>query len=444
MTFFGVAKLLTKMAFGVVQVFLVTVVFLISLTPALIGRILRTNAKRQRLLLAGFETSANLMEMAGCLAEDERWRVSLAEFYSNQFFVSSDSPLSESGVRVINIFHSSQHKSQGLWARFLTDCRIGVLQGLFLFRVLFSFDVVVFNWTRSFLPANLDYPLIRLAGIVLLIRHCGDDVRYRPLQNGIHEHFGIRQWNGSERNRNDVWVKFLRQLWAELNGIVLSTRDHATFQVGKLVYRPYVQAPLPQTKGFESTIPFILHAPSDPEIKGTRMVEKALSGLKNQGLIFESLILTNVPHQQVLSALRRTTILIDQPGAVPARLAVEGMASGCAVVGGNVLEIHGLRHAPIIQFFPDEDYLETQLKNLILNPHEAQRMGEAAKKFADENFSRAGFREFLWDATHRKYRTFDPVDNHDDLLLKEAALWSEKAVVGTLILARVVAKALGR
>lgn len=404
-------------------------IFLVAMVPALVARVWGVRGTGKRVLLAGVETSANLREIAACLAQDPEYSVSLAEFYSNRFYSHSDYDLPRHGVRVIELFSAQETPIFRSSGRSTRETFRVVSMAMFVFNVLFSYDVVFFNWTKSFLPWNLDYLLMRIAGIQLVIRHCGDDVRYRPLQNGIHKSFGVSQWAGSKRSMVQVWVKFARQCWAELNGIVLSSRDHATFQVGRLLARPYVQRPLPRTTGFNFANPLVLHAPSDPRIKGTQIVEEAVNILKKQGLKFEFLILSDAPHEQVLSALGRTAVLVDQPGAVPARLAVEGMASGCAVIGGNIPEIHGLKNLPVVPFVADSLDLARKLRALLLDLEGAKVLGDEAYLYAVENFSQASFRRYFSELTRGVYSTFLPISNNEDLLSSSAELLSEKSVL---------------
>jgi hypothetical protein len=407
-------------------------VFFLAIPAALAARKLRSRHGKTRVLIAGIEISSNLKEISNCLSEDASLEISVAEFYSIKPSVGRSRSSSEFPVRKVDAFSIPDSISKKTFRKFVAIRLITFSQAIYLFRVFFNFDVVLLNWTKSFLPGNLDYPLMRLSGILLLVRHCGDDVRYRPLQHAVHGHFGVLQWDGAPRRALNAWHKFLTQLWAELNAIVLSTRDHATFQIGRLAIRPYVQSPLPQTTGFEAPVPLILHAPSDPSLKGTWILESAIEILRHEGLPFEYLKLSQAPHDEVLRALGRTSILVDQPGAVPARLAVEGMASGCAVVGGNVPEIHGLGLLPVVPFLPNAEHLASTLRRLLLNQTEARELGRAAKAFSDKHFSGEVFRKFFLGITEGKVPTFELVEGHYKLLSGDARLHSERLIVGTI------------
>jgi glycosyltransferase involved in cell wall biosynthesis len=56
----------------------------------------------------------------------------------------------------------------------------------------------------------------------------------------------------------------------------------------------------------------ILHAPSDPRVKGTEYVVKAVEDLKREGYEIELDLVRNLPHQEALEHYRQADIVIDQ------------------------------------------------------------------------------------------------------------------------------------
>ena len=263
----------------------------------------------------------------------------------------------------------------------------------------------------------------------MIVRHCGDDVRYRPFQNAVHSRFGIHQWQNAKRNIIDAWTKLYKQRIAESTAIVLSSRDHATFQKRDLFVRPYIQEKMCFTKGFESKKPFVLHAPSDPKIKGTHIVEKAINKLHQKNLDFEFSLLTNVPHSFVLENLKKTTILIDQPGGFPARLAHEGIASGCVVIGGNCRNIHQLDELPIIQFPSDPEQLADILEDLINNPKKCEVMGRKAIDYWINNNSPESFRRYFAELLQGDAQKFSTIEGHYHFLQDSCCNRWERFVV---------------
>lgn len=77
----------------------------------------------------------------------------------------------------------------------------------------------------------------------------------------------------------------------------------------------------------------IVHAPSSPIIKGTQVVRAAIKRLASEGYEFEYRELIDVPHADVLAALREAHIVLNEFYAfVPGVFGIEAMGSGCALL----------------------------------------------------------------------------------------------------------------
>lgn len=418
---------------GELTLLLLTLAFVVpAIFAAIVARITARAGDKTRILLAGVETSANLHEIAFALAEDSRYSVSLARFGSHPFYSAQIDALKSKGIKRVRTFEAPNGTRAGHFSRGFRNFITRQNGVFFIFLVFFKYDVVFFNWIKSFMAFNLDYALVRLAGRKLVVRHCGSDVRYYPLQHSVHSSFGVNQWQYGKSNGIDLWSKFFTQLWAERTSTVVSTRDHATFQTRSLVKRPYVQVPLARTSGFQRKVPLIIHAPSKPAIKGTDIVKQAIEILRGKGLVFEFRVLSGVPHRQVLAALSETMIVVDQPGAVPARLAVEGMTAGCAVFGGDVPEIHMLGEIPMVRFKDDADSLADAIRALLLNRQACEDLGNRAREYALDHFSRPAFRAYFEKVLNGQAETFEPMSGRIPLMEAGANSLSEKIAVALL------------
>jgi len=77
----------------------------------------------------------------------------------------------------------------------------------------------------------------------------------------------------------------------------------------------------------------ILHAPSNPFVKGTALVRAAVKKLRMEGYDFEYVELRNVTNVEVLEHLKSTHIVLNQFYAfLPGLFGIEGMANHCAVL----------------------------------------------------------------------------------------------------------------
>ncbi len=113
----------------------------------------------------------------------------------------------------------------------------------------------------------------------------------------------------------------------------------------------------------------VVHSPSSPEIKGTVYVRKAIENLKNQGIEFEYIELSNMPNEKVLQILSdEATICIDQLlNSAYGLYSVEAMSLHCAIVCSFWDELlYFAPDLPVIRVFPET--LEMTLKDLITNP----------------------------------------------------------------------------
>ncbi len=400
---------------------IISIIFtIIYLVPALIFALAVRffKNKKHKLLICGIETSANIKNIAEVLYSSKQYQVSVFQFYENKNY------------KLENHFYNyftikSEDSIVKKYFKAFMKCN-------YIFISLIRYDIIFFNWTESFLFLNLDYIFFYLSKKIIIVRHCGDDVRYRPLQNNIHTFYNITQWSFSQNSILDLVKKAWRQRIAEKFTLVMSTRDHATFQGRDLLSRPYIQKKLIKTNGFNRVRPLIIHAPSDPKIKGTKYVLEAIEMLKETNLDFDFELCYGLDNAKLLTKLNDCIILIDQPGAVPARLAVEGLASGCVIVGGNIFEINNQKNCPIIQFESNSHKLFKIIYNLLNDIDNCKKISNLSYKYWEENFSEKAFLEYFANLIDSKFIRFSLNNNHIDLLKKGPNKWYENLILKIL------------
>lgn len=77
----------------------------------------------------------------------------------------------------------------------------------------------------------------------------------------------------------------------------------------------------------------VLHAPSSPVIKGTQLVRAAVAVLQEEGVDFEYVELTGVPHAEVQEALAGAHVVLNEFFAfMPGVFGVEAMAAGAVLI----------------------------------------------------------------------------------------------------------------
>ena len=185
----------------------------------------------------------------------------------------------------------------------------------------------------------------------------------------------------------------------EYADVIVSHPTMATLQ-----NRPYAQylsvgIPMPHIKAEQSnemerkSDAFqIVHAPSNPEAKGTDEIKAAIAKLRSEGYKIDLSLLINVPNSKVLEALRNADLLIDQvfSDTPMAHLATEAATQGCPTVvcGYDLKALQRIVPAkdwpPTIIGEPDELY--DCIKWALDHSAERLEIGRAAHAFVSERW----------------------------------------------------------
>lgn len=138
----------------------------------------------------------------------------------------------------------------------------------------------------------------------------------------------------------------------------------------------------------------ILHAPSNPKIKGTNYIESAIESLKEEGYNIEFTCLKNKSHEEVLQAIVESDLVIDQLmlgwyGV----FAMEAMTLGKPVC--VYIEDSLTRYIP-----PDtlinttKDTIYDTLKNILEKKTNLNKIGENGRKYVEMKHSETAIMEF--------------------------------------------------
>ena len=129
----------------------------------------------------------------------------------------------------------------------------------------------------------------------------------------------------------------------------------------------------------------IVHASSDPEVKGTAYIQKAVQNLKKDGYKVELLFLTNVPNTKVREFCLQADIAVDQLliGSYGVN-AIETMAMGiptCAFIREDLVEKYP-NDLPLMN--ASKDNIEEKLRMLIEDKKLREKIGKRSVSFANE------------------------------------------------------------
>ena len=132
--------------------------------------------------------------------------------------------------------------------------------------------------------------------------------------------------------------------------------------------------------------PLIIHAPSRPQVKGSRHVRQAIEKLKDKGLEFDYRQVEGLSHKEALDLYKKADIIIDQLRiGWYGVLSVEAMALGKAVVCyiRDDLKQHLPAPPPLLSATPDD--LDRRLEELILSPSSREELGKAGRAWVEEH-----------------------------------------------------------
>jgi hypothetical protein len=133
--------------------------------------------------------------------------------------------------------------------------------------------------------------------------------------------------------------------------------------------------------------PLILHAPSDPLIKGTAMIEEALTEIASE-FSFDYQVVKGLPHEQAMKLYRKADLVIDQVQAGwYGGFAVELMAMGKPVAAYIRAEDMGIVPQAMAEQLPilriDPRTLATDLRNILRRKQEWRAIGAQSRTFVE-------------------------------------------------------------
>jgi glycosyltransferase involved in cell wall biosynthesis len=306
-----------------------------------------------------------------------------------------------------------------------------------------KYDAYIYIWRTTYVPFKLDlFILGRLLKKNILIIHCGDDTRYRPIQFLIDtqdynlDYVGaddISQLQGYLNNGSSFASAFWTQKMAEWSGAkIMSLRSHATFQRKESYFFRFAQKQLMSNNKLASKKPLIIHAPSLRISKGTKYVLEAIEILREKSLPFEFELIENKPNEYVLQRLRDADILIDQTGPWFGRLGMEGLACSCVLFSGNREDYYGIKDAsPVIQFDPDPEELALNIERLLANESLRQDLMTKGYAYWQTKYSMESFAKYVVEILNGEAKEclFCAPPKYKETLLKYASNRCQKVII---------------
>ncbi len=296
----------------------------------------------------------------------------------------------------------------------------------YLHKFLYEKEYFIFFWNRTFLTSNLDLILLKMLKKKVVLFHCGDDVRYRPIHNKLMEIQGVKYSfpDQKEAFSNLIFIQklFYQKFPNYLNIPIYTLMDIETFlDRGAYHFRVCQKDFLEPDNKKNNDIPVIAHAPSHREIKGTQVVLDAIEILRDQKINFNFLLLENKPNNEVIEILKKVDIVIDQPGLWPGRLAMEAMAHSCIVFGGVAPSYENCNwNIPMLPFIKNASQLAEELKKILLSTNQQKYKSKSFEAYKSYYSSKEFVIQLNSVLSGNAPKELFPHPNHKEKLLDAA------------------------
>lgn len=188
-----------------------------------------------------------------------------------------------------------------------------------LLRAVRDFDVVHFNFGRTFFPntLQLDLPLLKRSGKAIFMTYQGDDARQGDY---CRKHFDITFANrvpeGYYSTASDAEKRRrIARVARYADGIFALNPDLLHVLPTGARFLPYANVDLDLWRPVRwphNPVRAIVHAPTHRAVKGTELILAAVERLRSDGEDFELKLVENMSHSEARQAYERADLAIDQ------------------------------------------------------------------------------------------------------------------------------------
>ncbi len=264
-------------------------------------------------------------------------------------------------------------------------------------------NVFIYFWWDGFcLDREIDYKFLKGKGIKIVTIFLGTDIRSHKLTLDYHKknmfdvgsNYILQNIEASEERVKRV--AYLADKYSDL--IFNHPKDQMCYLKSKQLLMPYMYQLSKMCSNKDKFINMnmikIVHASSNPIIKGTPLIRAAIAKLRNEGYTFEYTELFNTPNSEVLDILSKSHILLNEFYAfVPGVLAIEAMANHNATI--TSAEYEGFPNGASNAWF-ETKYWEVydNLKYLLDNPAKIKEYADNGYEYVKNNYTEDNVREF--------------------------------------------------
>ncbi len=251
------------------------------------------------------------------------------------------------------------------------------------------YDLFHFHYATSMEEQFADLQKIREKGKKAIMHHWGNDVRFHDMAriNNPYVYTGDSPPNEEIHRKLSIISKYIS------DAIV---QDYEVLPYVEKYYKRVHILPLaidltrfkPSYPEKDKKKPLILHAPTNPDFKGTIYVEKAIEELRKTHS-FDYKRIEKMSNAEVLKLYKKADIILDQIlcGSY-GLLSVESMALGKPVVGFIRPDLVDKfpSSLPIVNGNPDN--VKEKIKMLIESPKQRHHLGIMGRKYVERYHER--------------------------------------------------------
>ncbi len=249
--------------------------------------------------------------------------------------------------------------------------------------ILNFYDVFHYHYAST-IDEYKDLQRIKEKGKKLVMHHWGNDVRFHDmaLVNNPYVYTGDSPSNEEIHRRLSNISKYISDAIVQDYEVLPYVEKYYT-KVHVLPLAINIERFIPSYPSVTKKRPLILHAPTNPDFKGTVFIKKAIDELRTTHS-FDYKRIEKMSNAEVVRLYKEADIIVDQIlcGSY-GLLSVESMALGKPVITFIRPDLVSKFPAnlPIVNANPDN--VKEKIKILLENPYERNRIGIAGRKYVE-------------------------------------------------------------
>lgn len=302
-------------------------------------------------------------------------------------------------------FERTRNLSRFHPGRYLATIRLLASLAAVIAWVAARFDILVFKSGIGFTSSLVEQRLFRLLGKTIVVTFHGSDARPPYLNGGYSKRSA--EWIAERTRSVKKHVHHSTRYASYVLDNPLSGHFHERWTcIAQCIGNPIDPLKLKAAESFkvperEDNSLRILHAPSNPAIKGSDAIREAVDRLKARGYAITYVAVTNVPNETVMQEIMQCDFVVDEiysdtHGAMfSLEAAMLGKPSIVCGYGKKELDRFIPEEAVVPTYFCHPDELEQAIEKLVQDRAFREELAKRAKSFAERRASAPAVAERL-------------------------------------------------